>query len=150
MPSPRRTRGAARREAEANALGTPPKTNADAGSASNNSEAGPSGARAPAAPRTPKWHHRDPDDPDFQQQIVAASFAKSPTLYDAMENGRKKSAAILPAVTPPPANRKKAKTAAGAFEIPRGHPTGYPMSVRFDMHRALDDLAGLTTEQPHD
>ena len=31
-----------------------------------------------------------------------------------------------------------------------GYPTGYPMSVRFDMHRALDDLAGLTTEQPHD
>ena len=31
-----------------------------------------------------------------------------------------------------------------------GHPTGYPTSVRFDMHRALDDLAGLTTEQPHD
>ena len=31
-----------------------------------------------------------------------------------------------------------------------GYPTGYPTSVRFDMHRALDDLAGLTTEQPHD
>ena len=90
-PSPRRTRGAARREAEANALGTPPKTNADAGSASNNSDAGPSGARAPAAPRTPKWHHRDPDDPDFQQQIVAASnMAESPTLYTAMEKGRRR------------------------------------------------------------
>ena len=41
----------------------------------------------------PKWHHRDPDDPDFQQQIVAASMAESPTLYTAMEKGRNKAAA---------------------------------------------------------
>ena len=96
-----------------------PNINANAGAKSNNSEAGPSGAHATAAPITskPKWHHRDPYDPTFEQQIVEASKLESPTQFNAMMEGVKKAAATLPAETPPPANRKKAKTAAGAIEI---------------------------------
>lgn len=110
-----RTRGAARKEAEANAPVTPPKTNANAGTASNNFEAGPSGVNAPAAPSTMKHHHVDPEDPVHLQKIVDASYLADDTLFNEMEAGRKLAAETL-AETPPP-RKRKARTAEGAIEI---------------------------------
>ena len=83
--------------------------------------------------------------PDFQQQIAEVSQLEDPTLFNAMMEGHKKAAATLPAVTPPPSKRQKAKTAAGAIEIPDTPP---PSALRHAPSTRRP--SGLTTEQPHD